>query len=97
MPEKEEKAIYHIYPKYRNTMYTGNQYILYDKECLTEKQTRPSYSKLRTSLVNISLKIQMLLAEIRQYFSLKKNVKSLIFTIKNISVFGYKVIKYLPR
>ena len=59
-------------------------------------------SKLTTSLVNVSLKFQTLISRICQYFLLKKNVKSfctakasLIFSAKNISVFGYKVIKHL--
>ena len=58
-------------------------------------------SILTTSLVNVSLKFQMLTSEICQYFLLK-NVKSfcnakafLIFSTKNISVFGYEVIKHL--
>ena len=60
-------------------------------------------SKLTTSLVNISLKFQTLISEIFQYFLLKKCEKllhcsakaSLIFSTKNISVFGYKVVKHL--
>ena len=55
-------------------------------------------SKLTTSLVNVSLKFQMLISEICQYFLLKKREKlkaSLIFSTKNISVFGYKVVKHL--
>ena len=56
-----------------------------------------------TSLVNISLKFQTLISEISQYFLLKKCEKllqkstkaSLIFSTKNISVFGYKVVKHL--
>ena len=59
-------------------------------------------------LVNVSLKFQMLISENRQYFLLKKCEKllqckiSLIFakashimSTKNISVFGYKVVKDL--
>ena len=61
----------------------------------------PGCSKLTTSLVNGSLKFQMLISDIRQYF-LSKNVRSfcnakatLIFSIENFSVFGYKVVKHL--
>ena len=53
------------------------------------------------SLVNVSLKFQTLISEIRQYFLLKKceqllHCKSFshIFN-KNVSVFGYKVVKHL--
>ena len=63
----------------------------------------PGCSKLTMSLVNVSLKFQMLISNIRQYFLLK-NVRSfcsakasLIFSTKNISVFGYKVIKHLTN
>ena len=62
----------------------------------------PGYSKLTTSLVNVSLKFQTLISEIRQYVLLKKNVRSfyntkasLIFSTKNISVFGYKIVKHI--
>ena len=51
---------------------------------------RPDCSKLTTSLVNGSLKFQTLISEIRQYFLLKNCVST-----KNISVFGYKVVKHL--
>ena len=58
----------------------------------------PGCSKLTTSLVNVSLKFQMLISEICQYFLLKKCEKaSLIFSIKNISIIGYKVVKQLKR
>ena len=50
-------------------------------------------SKLSTLLVNVSLKFQWLISEIHQYFLSKKGEKSLqaslIFSKKNISVFGY--------
>ena len=58
-------------------------------------------SKLTTSLVNVSLKFQTLISRICQYFLLKKCEKlcsakaSLIFSIKNFSLFGYKVVKHL--
>ena len=50
-------------------------------------------SELTTSFVNVSLKFQTLISQIRQYFLLKKFEKllhsSLLFSTKNISVFGY--------
>ena len=61
----------------------------------------PSCSKLTTSLVNISLKFQMLISEISQYFLLKKCEKLLHsksfshFFNKNIGGFGYKVVKHI--
>ena len=74
------------------------------KKCESElsiQTTGPSCSKLTTSLVNVSLKIQMLISQIWQYFLLKKCEKLLHcksfshFFNKNISVFGYKVVKHL--
>ena len=66
-------------------------------------RSRPSCSKLTTSLVNISLKFQKLFSQICQCFLLKKCEKllqciakaSLIFSTKNFSVFGYKFVKHL--
>ena len=59
----------------------------------------PSCSKLTTSLVNIPLKFQTLISHVCQYFLLKKCEKLLhfskFFKIKNISVFGYKVVIHL--
>ena len=61
----------------------------------------PGCSKLTMSLVNVSLKFQMLISQICQYFLLKNvrsfcNAKaSLIFSTKNVIVFGYKVVKHL--
>ena len=56
-------------------------------------------SKLTMLLVNVSLKLQMLISQIHQYLLLKKCEKllqaSLIFSIKNIRVFGCKVVKHL--
>ena len=49
-------------------------------------------SKLMTSLVNVTLIFQTLIIEIRHHFLLKK---CLFFSTKNISVFGYKVVKHL--
>ena len=60
-----------------------------------------SCSKLMMLLVNVSLKFQTLISEICQYFLLKKCVKLLKcksfshFSTKNISAFGYKVVKHL--
>ena len=54
-------------------------------------------SKLMMSLVNISLKFQFLISQIRQYFLLKKCEKLLHFSFfqqKNIRVFDYKVVKH---
>ena len=74
--------------------------------CLFERKlvlfsSGPGCSKLTTSLVNVSLKFQTLISEIRHYFLLKKCDKLLhcksfsCFFSKNISVFGYKVVKHL--
>ena len=65
--------------------------------------SRPGYSKLTTSLVNVSLKFQTLISHKYQYFLLKKCEKLLhcmqkllsIFSAKNISMFCYKVVKHL--
>ena len=74
-----------------------HMYCLLDLNCYT---SGPGCSKLTMSLVNVSLKFQMLVSQICQYFLLK-NVRSfctakasLIFSTKNISVFGYKVVKH---
>ena len=64
-------------------------------------QSGPVCSKLTTSLVNVSLNFQKLISQIGQYFLLKKCeellqcIATLIFSIKNFSVFGYKVVKHL--
>ena len=48
----------------------------------------PSCSKLTTSLVNVSIKFQILILQIHCYFLLKKCAKdSHIFSTKNNSVF----------
>ena len=51
-------------------------------------------------IVNVLLKFQTLISNIRQYFLLKKCEKlsakaSTIFSTKNIIVFGNKVVKHL--
>ena len=67
----------------------------------TVSKSGPGCSKLTTSLVNVSLKFQTLISEIRQYFLLKKCEKLLHcksfshFSTKNISIFGYLVLKHL--
>ena len=52
--------------------------------------TGPGCSKLTTSLVNVSLKFQMLISDIHQYF-LSKKCEKLSFFQQKISV--YLVIK----
>ena len=70
-------------------------------ELTVERISGPGCSKLTTSLVNVSLKFQTLISEICQYFLLKKCEKLLQcnsfshFFNKNISVFGYRIIKHL--
>ena len=66
------------------------------------RSSGPGCSKLTASLVNETLNFQMLISHICQYFLLKKNVRSfcsakasLIFSTKNISVFGYRVVIHL--
>ena len=64
-------------------------------------QSGPGCSKLTTSLVNVSLKFQILIFQICQYDLLEKCEKLLHcksfshFSTKNISVFGYKFVKHL--
>ena len=53
--------------------------------------SRPSCSKLMTSLVNVSLKFRLLISEIHQYFLLKNCEKLLSFFQQKIIV--YLVIK----
>ena len=61
----------------------------------------PGCSKLTTSLVNEPLNFQTLISQICQYFFMKNCEKLLQcksfshFFNKNISVFGYKVVKHL--
>ena len=65
------------------------------------KLSGPCCSKLTMSLVNVSLKFQILIPEIRQYFLLKQCEKLLQcksfshFFNKSISIFSNKVIKNL--
>ena len=62
----------------------------------------PGCSNLKTSLVNVLLKFQMLISQTCQYFLLKKCEKLLLcksfssfFHQKNFSVIGYKAVKHL--
>ena len=64
----------------------------------------PGGSKITTSLVNVSLKFQMLVSQICHYFWLKKCEKLLqcksfshFVNKKKISVFGYKAAKTLKE
>ena len=64
------------------------------------KNPGPSCSKLTTSLVNVTLKFQTLVSKLSKYFVEKKcellHCKSFShFFNKDISVFGYKVVKHL--
>ena len=68
--------------------------------CPKKNTSWTSCTKLTTSLVNISLKFQTLMSNIRKYFLLKKKkreklLQSLFSSIKSISVFGNKVVKDL--
>ena len=76
------------------TLYHNGQKDIYRKK-YQNKCSGPGCSKLMMSLVNVSLKFQMLIPEICQYFLWKKCEKLLIFSTKNFSVFGYKVVKHL--
>ena len=54
----------------------------------------PSCSKLTKSLVNMSLKFQMLISQIRQYFLLKKCEKTFAVQ-KLLTFFQQKISVYL--
>ena len=43
-----------------------------------EKISGPNCSKLKTAVVNVSLKVQTLISQIRQYFLLKKKCEKLL-------------------
>ena len=64
-------------------------------------ESRARLFKTNKSLVNISLKLQMLKSEIPHFLFLKKCEKllhksfSFFFSTKNFSVCGFKVIKLL--
>ena len=86
----------------RNELLTpARRHSSFPKQKSGYKKPGPSCSKLTTSLVNVSLKFQTLISGIRHYFLLKKCEKLLQcksfshFFNKNISVFGYKVVKHL--
>ena len=55
--------------------------------------TGPGCSKLTMSLVNVSLKFQMLISLIHQYFLLKKCEKLLLLTFFQQKISVYLVIK----
>ena len=69
--------------------------------CLVKQASGHGCSKLTALLDNVSLKFQMLISEIHQYFLLKNCEKLLHcksfchFFNKNIIVFGNKVVKHL--
>ena len=85
-----------------NRLYRQN-YVIPSYKCFivdVNSTSGPGCSKLTMSLVNVSLKFQTLISNIRQYFLLKKCEKLLqrkrfshFFSTKNFSVFGYKVVK----
>ena len=56
-------------------------------------KSRPSCSKLTTSLVNVSLKFQTLISQICQYFLLKKCEK--LLQCKSFSHFFHKKYQYI--
>ena len=60
---------------------------------LFKQNPGPGFSKLTTSLVNVLLNFQTLISDLRQYFFVEKMCEDLIFSTKNISVSGYKVVK----
>ena len=60
----------------------------------TNKPTGSGCSKLTMSLVNVSLKFQMLITEICHYFLLQCKSFSHFLT-KNTCIYSYKVIKHL--
>ena len=62
-----------------------------------QNKQRPVVQKLITSLANVSLKFPTLISQIRQHFLMKICEKLFIFSTKNISLVGYKVVKYLTR
>ena len=89
-----------ICPKNRFLFWKGLK-IPFIQFCFGLSKPGPGCSKLTTSSVNESLKFRMLISQIRNIFCWK-NVRSfcsanasLIFPTKNISVFGYKVVKHL--
>ena len=58
----------------------------------------PGWSKLTTSLVNVSLNFQKLISQLCQYFFFFLNVRSfctLIFSTKNIGIFIPRA--FMPR
>ena len=69
--------------------------IVYKRDLRAVIKTGPSCSKLTKSLVNIPLNFQQLISQICQHFWWKKLRSFSNSFNKNISAFGYKVIKHL--
>ena len=68
-------------------------------DLMSTQRPGPGYSKLTASFVSVLLKFQTLMSEICQYFSLKNCEKllpkaSLVFSTKNITKSGYKIVKH---
>ena len=78
----------------KETMYFRSKFSPFRVDYFLEEicHPGPGCSKLTTSLVNETLKFQTLISQVCQYCGAKA---SHIFSTKNISVFGYKVIKHL--
>ena len=58
----------------------------------------PGCTELKSLLVNVSFTFQTLIFQTRKFFLVKKCEKAfLIFSTKNFSLFGYKVIKHLTN
>ena len=81
-------------------MVTLRLLVFQETHCQTGSSNKGSQPGLSSKLVIVSLKSQMLISQICQKFLLKKYEKllhcppkaSLIFSTKNISVFGNKVV-----
>ena len=67
----------------------------YSSITTTEYKSGPGCSKLTMSLVNVSLKFQMLISEIWQYFLLKKCEKLLQQCKSFFHFFNKKISVYL--
>ena len=68
-------------------------YLPSENQVIAVDRSGPSCSKLKTSLVNVSLKFQTLISEIRQYSLLKNCVK--LLHCKTFSPFLLKISVYL--
>ena len=88
------KLIFVKQPSPRFTSFILNDHIV--KFCLSLdnlKGSGPGCTKLSMSLVNVSLKFQTLISNIRQYFLLKKCEK--LLQCKSFSHFSTKISVYL--